>query len=60
MLYCTALTLVELENAIAHLEYKYGLIQQVEDYRAGNLETVSLEEVERQLDRLDAEVFQRG
>lgn len=30
------------------------LLQMVEDYRAGKLETVSLEEVERQLDRLGA------
>ena len=42
-----------LEDAIAELEYEYGLMKQVEDYRAGKLETVSLEEVERQLDLLD-------
>lgn len=39
-----------LEDVIAELEYKYGLMKKVEDYRAGKLETVSLEEVNRQLD----------
>ena len=39
-----------LEDVIAELEYKYDLMKKVEDYRAGKLETVSLEEVDRQLD----------
>jgi RHH-type rel operon transcriptional repressor/antitoxin RelB len=34
-----------LADSIDRLEYEYGLLQQVEDYRSGKLETYSLEEV---------------
>lgn len=34
-----------LSNSIDRLEYEYGILQQVEDYRAGRLETYSLDEV---------------
>lgn len=34
-----------LADSIDRLEYEYGLLQQVEDWRAGKLETYSLEEV---------------
>lgn len=34
-----------LADSIDRLEYEYGLLQQVEDFRAGKLETYSLEEV---------------
>lgn len=34
-----------IENELDRLEYIYGLRQQVEDYRAGKLETYSLDEV---------------
>jgi RHH-type rel operon transcriptional repressor/antitoxin RelB len=34
-----------LANSIDRLEYEYGLLQQVEDYRTGKLETYSIEEV---------------
>jgi RHH-type rel operon transcriptional repressor/antitoxin RelB len=34
-----------LANSIDRLEYEYGLLQQVEDYRSGKLETYSIEEV---------------
>ena len=34
-----------LENELERLEYVYGLRQQVEDYRAGQLKTYSLDEV---------------
>jgi RHH-type transcriptional regulator, rel operon repressor / antitoxin RelB len=34
-----------LSESIDQLEYEYGILQQVEDYRAGKLETYSLEEV---------------
>ena len=34
-----------LEESIDRLEYEYGILQQVEDYRAGRLETYSLDEV---------------
>ena len=35
---------------IDRLEYKYGLLKKVEDYRAGRLETVTLDELEESLD----------
>ncbi len=34
-----------LNDSIDQLEYEYGLLGQVEDFRAGRLETYSLEEV---------------
>lgn len=34
-----------LADSIDRLEYEYGLLQQVEDFRAGKLKTYSLEEV---------------
>lgn len=34
-----------LEGSIDRLEYEYGILQQVEDWRADRLETFSLEEV---------------
>lgn len=38
-----------LAESIDRLEYEYGILQQVEDYRAGNLKTYSLDEVEQNL-----------
>ena len=38
-----------LEGAIDQLEYEYGILRQVEDYRAGKLDTYSLEEVKAHL-----------
>lgn len=34
-----------LAEGIGQLEYEYGILKQVEDYRAGRLETYSMEEV---------------
>lgn len=34
-----------LSGSIERLEYEYGILQQVEDYRAGKLDTYTLEEV---------------
>lgn len=34
---------------IDRLEYEYGLMKKVEDYRAGRLETVTLDELEESL-----------
>lgn len=34
-----------LEHSIDKLEYEFGLLEKVEDYRAGKLETYSLDEV---------------
>lgn len=34
-----------LKESIDQLEYEYGILKQVEDYRAGRLETYSLDEV---------------
>ena len=42
-----------LTESIDSLEYEYGLLKQVEDYRAGKLETMSAEEVRSYLDGLD-------
>lgn len=38
-----------LENSLPKLEYQYGLLKKVEDYRAGRLETVSLDQLENHL-----------
>lgn len=42
-----------LEDSIDRLEYEYGILQKVEDYRAGRLETVTLEELEMNLGLAD-------
>lgn len=36
-----------LSESIDELEYTYGLLKQVEDYRAGKLKTYTLDEVKR-------------
>ena len=36
-----------LSGSIDELEYTYGLLKQVEDYRAGKLKTYTLDEVKR-------------
>lgn len=42
---------LETESAeIDRLEYEYGLLKKVEDYRVGRLETVTLDELEESLD----------
>lgn len=38
-----------LEQSIDKLEYEFGLLKTVEDYRAGKLETYSLDEVHEAL-----------
>ena len=38
-----------LEESIPKLEYQYGLLNKVENYRAGRLETVSIDELENHL-----------
>lgn len=38
-----------LADSIDRLEYEYGILQQVEDFRAGRLKTYSLDEVEKSL-----------
>lgn len=38
-----------LEESIPQLEYQYGLLKRVEDYRAGRLETISLDQLEDHL-----------
>ena len=38
---------------IDRLEYEYGLLKKVEDYRAGRLETVTLDELEESLGLAD-------
>lgn len=38
-----------LASEIDRLEYEYGILKQVEDYRAGRLKTYSLDEVEQSL-----------
>ena len=42
-----------LEGSIDHLEYVYGILKDVEDYRAGRLETVTLDELEQNLGLAD-------
>lgn len=39
-----------LAGSIDRLEYEYGILKKVEDYRAGKLETVTLDELEESLD----------
>lgn len=38
-----------LADSIEQLEYEYGLMKKVEDFRAGRLETVTLDELEESL-----------
>ena len=38
-----------LADSIDRLEYEYGILKQVEDYRAGRLEIVTLDELEKSL-----------
>lgn len=38
-----------LASEIDRLEYEYGILQQVEEYRRGKLKTCNLDEVERSL-----------
>lgn len=42
-----------LADSIDRLEYEYGLQKMVEDYRAGRLETVTLDELEESLGLAD-------
>ena len=42
-----------LQESIAQLEYEYGLLKKVEDYRGGRLETVTIDELEDHLGLAD-------
>ncbi len=42
-----------LADSIDRLEYEYGLLKKVEDFRAGRLETVTLDELEKNLGLAD-------
>lgn len=42
-----------LEDSIDRLEYEYGILQKVEAYRAGKLETMTLDELEASLGLAD-------
>lgn len=42
-----------LADSIDQLEYEYGLMKKVEDFRAGKLETVTLDELEESLGLAD-------
>lgn len=42
-----------LSDSIDRLEYEYGILQQVEDWRAGRLKTYSLDEVRAHCDLED-------
>lgn len=42
-----------LEESIDRLEYEYGILHKVEDWRAGRLETVCLDELEDSLGLAD-------
>lgn len=42
-----------LEGSIERLEYEYGILKKVEDWRAGKLETVTLDELEESLGLAD-------
>ena len=42
-----------LADSIDQLEYKYGLMRKVEDFRAGKVETVTLDELEESLGLAD-------
>lgn len=49
----TFYVLEALEDSIDRLEYEYGLLKKVEDYRAGKLETMTLDELEKSLGLAD-------
>lgn len=42
-----------LEESIDRLEYEYGILKKVEDWRAGRLKTASLDELEESLGTRD-------
>lgn len=42
-----------IERGIDQVEYEYGILRDVEDYRAGRLKTYSIEEVGEMLDLED-------
>lgn len=42
-----------LQVSIAQLEYEYGILKKVEDYRGGRLETVTIDELEDHLGLAD-------
>ena len=42
-----------LSESIDRLEYEYGILKKVEDFRAGRLETVTLDELEESLGLAD-------
>ena len=42
-----------LAESIEKLEYEYGILRKVEDWRAGRLETVTLDELEESLGLAD-------
>jgi RHH-type transcriptional regulator, rel operon repressor / antitoxin RelB len=48
-----------LESEIDKLEYEYNILQKVENYRAGNLETVTLDELEKNLGLDEKEKFEQ-
>ncbi|MGV9189396.1 type II toxin-antitoxin system RelB family antitoxin [Arcanobacterium canis] len=42
-----------LQESISQLEYEYGILNKVEQYRKGHLETVTLDDLERDLGLAD-------
>lgn len=42
-----------LQESIDRLEYEYGLMKKIEDFRAGRLETATLDELEESLGLAD-------
>lgn len=38
-----------LEESIAQLEYQYGLLKKVDEYRAGQLDTISIDQLQDHL-----------
>lgn len=42
-----------LATEIDRLEYEYGILKDIEDYRAGKLETITLDELEESLGLAD-------
>ena len=42
-----------LSDSIDRLEYEYGILQKVEDWRAGRLKTVTIDELEEHLGLAD-------
>jgi RHH-type rel operon transcriptional repressor/antitoxin RelB len=43
-----------LEAHLDRLEYEYGILKKVEDFRAGKLETITLDELEESLGLADS------